>query len=233
MAGRGSRLIGHQGDIPKPFLMVGGRPMLAWAMKSLENVAYSQIVIIMLREHAEKYGVENHLEQLSDERQKLILLDHVTEGQLCTVLAARDLINTDEDVLVSSSDTYVVSNLAQDIISRHKECHGIISVANQPGDRWSFVRTDDTGRVIEVAEKHRISNHASTGMYYFSNGRELVNTAEEMIEKQEKTRGEYYVIPVYQKYIERRWQVATSVAQEMWDMGTPDALTMFEKHLRE
>ena len=124
-----------------------------------------------------------------------------------------------------------MSDLARDIAQRAADCSGIISVANMPGDHWSFARTDATGRVVEVAEKARISDYASTGLYYFAYGRQFVEVAEEMIRNREKMRGEYYVIPVYQNYIERGWRVEISMAKEMWDMGTPEALATFEQHL--
>jgi len=82
-----------------------------------------------------------------------------------------------------------------------------------------------------VAEKVRISDHASTGLYYFSSGREFVQVAEKMIANQEKTRGEYYVIPVYQKYVQQDWRVDISVANEVWDMGTPESLESFKVFL--
>ena len=97
-----------------------------------------------------------------------------------------------------------------------------------PGDRWSFARTGASGAVVEVAEKVRISNHASTGLYYFSSGREFVTAAQTIVSKQQQIRGEYYVMPVYQEYIDRGWEVRLSQADEMWDMGTPDALRQFQ-----
>ena len=50
-----------------------------------------------------------------------------------------------------------------------------------PGEQWSFARADQSGKVIEVAEKKRISNNVSTGLYYFSSGYEFLNTADEII----------------------------------------------------
>ena len=126
----------------------------------------------------------------------------------------------------------MVSDLASTIANRPANCAGIISVANVPGDRWSFARTDDQGRVVEVAEKVRISDHASTGLYYFSSGCQFVEVGDAMIRAGEKTRGEYYVIPIYQKYIERGWLVTIAPAVEMWDMGTPEALNIFKNHLQ-
>lgn len=231
MAGRGSRFAAQGLNMPKPLIEVNGRPMVAWALDSLINVDYSHLIFVALQEHETAYRVTQILKNLFGRQTEVILIPDVTEGQLCTVLAAKEWINTDEDVLVTSSDTYCVSPLGHDIACHLPECRGIISVANLPGERWSFARIDHHGRVVEVAEKIRISDHASTGLYYFSNGREFVSIAEEMISKQEKTRGEYYVIPVYQKYIERGWRVEISIADEMWDMGTPDALELFKQKL--
>lgn len=224
LAGRGSRFASQGVATPKPLITVAGRPMIAWALQSLVDVPYSDIIFVALAEHEVRYQITEVLRTLSGKVAKIILLDNVTEGQLCTVLAAREFINTDSDLLISSCDTFVVSNLGQDIRQRPPDCRGIISVTDAAGDHWSFARTDETGGVVEVAEKVRISNHASTGLYYFASGREFVIVAEEMIRNAEKTRGEYYVIPVYQKYIRFGWRVDISVASEIWDMGTPEAL---------
>lgn len=233
MAGRGSRLAGPLAQPPKPLLPVAGRPMIAWALQSLTGVVYSRIVFVALREHEEKWGVTQQVRELAGADADVVLLPEVTEGQLCTVLAAREFLTDDEDFLIASSDTYIVSDLESAIRDRLPDCHGIISVADMPGDRWSFARVNAANRVVEVAEKIRISNHASTGLYYFSSGREFTTVADEIIRNGEKVRGEYYVIPVYSKFVARGWPVEISQAREMWDMGTPEAKRAFESHLRQ
>lgn len=230
MAGRGSRFADRGILTPKPVIDVNGEPMLAWALKSITGLAYSKIVFIILKEHDDEHDLAAWLKHY-DPNCEIVMLEGVTEGQLATVLTARDYINDDEDVLVMSCDTYVKSDLTQHVQGRADDVEGLISVADMPGDRWSFARVDDDGNVVEVAEKVRISDHASTGMYYFSHGNRLVEVGEEMIRNQEKTRGEYYVIPVYQKFLERGWKVGISEAEEMWDMGTPEALATFKAHL--
>jgi dTDP-glucose pyrophosphorylase len=233
MAGRGSRFADQGLSMPKPLIQVYGRPMVAWALESLQQLDYSQLVFIALQEHERAFGVTAVLRQLAGPSAQVIVIPNVTEGQLCTVLAAKELIDTDEDILIASADTFIRSSLGQDVAERSPACRGLISVASMSGERWSFARTDAQGNVVEVAEKVRISDHASTGLYYFSSGSEFVQVAETIIANQEKTRGEYYVIPVYQKYIERGWQVRISIASEMWDMGTPEALQAFKVFLEK
>jgi UDP-N-acetylglucosamine diphosphorylase / glucose-1-phosphate thymidylyltransferase / UDP-N-acetylgalactosamine diphosphorylase / glucosamine-1-phosphate N-acetyltransferase / galactosamine-1-phosphate N-acetyltransferase len=231
MAGRGARFSGYT-ETPKPLITILDRPMVAWALESLADICFSRIVFIALREHEKNYCVTELLKSLKGDLTEVVLLNEVTEGQLCTVLAARKWISPDEDLLIASADTLVVSDLAYDISHRSSNCHGLISVADLPGDRWSFARTDDSGNVLEVAEKVRISNNASTGLYYFSSGQEFLETADNMILKKEKTRGEYYVIPVYQKYLQQGLEVRISQATEVWDMGNPEAMNEFQQHLK-
>lgn len=229
MAGRGSRFEGSGFTMPKPLIPVLDKPMFIWALESLQNIPYSELIIIALKEHEVQYHLSKIIFNYLGGATTLLLLDNVTEGQLCTVLAAKKHIDSAEDILIISSDTIVTSNLGSTIKNKSKDCKGIISVADMPGDRWSFARVDARGRVDKVAEKTRISNNASTGLYYFSNGDTFIQVAEEMIANKEKTKGEYYIIPVYQKYIDKGWEVTISEASAMWDLGTPDALQEFLK----
>jgi UDP-N-acetylglucosamine diphosphorylase / glucose-1-phosphate thymidylyltransferase / UDP-N-acetylgalactosamine diphosphorylase / glucosamine-1-phosphate N-acetyltransferase / galactosamine-1-phosphate N-acetyltransferase len=227
LAGRGSRYAGRGFELPKPLVRVSGRPMIEWAFRSLDAIPRTSTIFVALREH-ERYHVGQILGELGGPGSRTVLLDRVTEGQLCTVLAARELLSDDEDLLVASSDTIVSGDLATDISGRSSACRGLISVADLPGDHWSFARLDDGGRVAEVAEKRRISPHASTGLYYFSSGREFVDAADELIRRGLRSRGEFYVIPVYGIYIERGWWVGLSHARGVWDLGTPEGKDAFE-----
>jgi dTDP-glucose pyrophosphorylase len=205
--------------------------MFLWALASVDNITSVHVVFVALREHDEAFGLRSLLKEHVHRDYELVLLDRVTGGQLCTVLAARGSFSDHDELLIVSSDTYVVSNVNEDIVGRSAACRGMISTFDLPGDRWSFARTDERGRVVEVAEKVRISTQASTGMYYFTDSQEFFEVADEIIRNQEKTRGEYYVMPVYGKYIERGWLVTVCRAREMWDMGTPAAKVLFEQHL--
>jgi len=231
MAGRGSRLAGWQQNTPKPLIQVAGKPMIAWAMESLRGLSATRLIFVALVEHEKQFGFINMLSRITRMPTEFVLLEETTEGQLCTVLAAKQWINTDEDLLIASADTLVRSNLGRDIQNQSIECHGLISVADLPGDHWSFARADRGGQVIEVAEKVRISDFASTGLYYFRSGSEFVAIGDEIIRNKEKNRGEFFVIPVYQKYIERGWTIMISRAMEAWDMGNPEAILEFENHL--
>jgi dTDP-glucose pyrophosphorylase len=157
---------------------------------------------------------------------QLVLIGEVTEGQLCTVLAAKPLIHTSESLLIIASDTLIEGDMLADL-AKGEDIDGIISVMYLPGEQWSFAKVDSDGKVIEVAEKTRISDWASTGMYYFKSGANFVQEAERLINRNERTRGEFYIMPLYQKLIDSGLNIRISKAENMWDMGTPEALAQF------
>lgn len=224
MAGRGSRMSGHASGQPKPLIPVHGRPMVAWACDSLRSLRPRRWVFVALEEHNHDGAVQRAVESIAPDG-TLILLEAVTEGQLCSVLAARGHLEPDESVLIAPSDSVVQHRLEEAIAGAPSSCRGLISVANMPGDRWSFARTSGRdSEVTAVAEKERISDHASTGLYFFGKAGEFLDAADTVIAENRRVRGEFYVMPVYDEYLRRGWRVDIAPADGMLDMGTPDAL---------
>lgn len=248
MAGLGSRFMGSRfvdahGHPPKPLIDVCGEPMVWWALRSLVGVAVARLVFVVLDTHE---GDDPHLRgRLRDVAASCfqgsarapasveVVVQHgPPRGQLLSVLEVRESIDENVPVLIAGADTFVSSDLGRRIDACGPTCRGLISVANLPGDRWSFAQTDSTGAVIEVAEKRRISDHASTGLYWFASGGEFLGAADASIRSGQTVRGEHYVMPTYADLIDRGARVEIALAKEVWDMGTPAALEAFMAHIR-
>ena len=231
MAGRGSRYADVGYTKPKPLIEINGKPMLYHAYQSVKNVPFEKVIFIALKEHELTYGVSKIIKEQIVTDFELILLDDVTEGQLCTVLTASHFFKENQAILIAASDSLIESNIAEEV--KTSQADGIISVINLPGEQWSFAKTDENGKVIEVAEKTRISEYASTGIYYFNDAIRFEQQAKRLIQQRETTKGEYYIMPLYNKYIAEGAQIELSHAKSMWDMGTPEAKQKFESYLNE
>jgi dTDP-glucose pyrophosphorylase len=85
---------------------------------------------------------------------------------------------------------------------------------------------------VETAEKRRISPWASTGLYHFSRGRDFVMHADAMIAADDRERGEFYVIPVYNRLIASGARVELNYADQVWVLGTPEDLAHFQSNYR-
>lgn len=233
MAGRGSRFADLGYRVPKPMIEVKGKPMYAWAMDSLPLRLAHRVIFICLDEHLKGFGLEEDIRRRYAQLEPVILsLSKVTEGQACTVLEARAQIDRDEPLIIYNADTWCRTGLEQTLPALPPSVAGVLGVFEAPGDKWSFASTDASGRVVEVAEKRRISNQASTGLYHFTSGAEFVAEADAMIAANERVNNEFYVAPVYNRMIAKGRDLRVDVASEVWVLGTPEDLAHFHDNYK-
>ena len=108
---------------------------------------------------------------------------------------------------------------------------GIVSFkATHP--KWSYAKVNDDGFVSEVAEKKPISDNATVGIYFWKKGSDYVKYAEQMIEKNVRTNGEFYVCPVFNEAISDGKKVRIKDIERMWGIGTPEDLNYFLEHYK-
>ena len=72
--------------------------------------------------------------------------------------------------------------------------------------------------------KKVISNNATAGYYYWKKGSDFVKYAEQMIEQNSRTNGEFYVAPVYNWAIRDGKKVGIGMVDEIYELGTPEYL---------
>ena len=108
---------------------------------------------------------------------------------------------------------------------------GIVSFrATHP--KWSFARVGENGLVTEVAEKNPISDIATVGYYYWKYGSDFVKYAEQMIEKDIRVNGEFYVCPVFNQAIKDNKEIRTFDISKMWGLGTPEDLKYYLENFK-
>lgn len=229
MAGRGSRLSAL--GAPKPLVEVAGKPLLAWSTRWLSTLPQARVTVIALEEHERDFGlvatVAAHMPGA-----ECVLIPEVTQGQLCTVLCAADRLDPEAPLLIAPCDTMIEGPLPIPVSlggTCNGDVRGIVSVASMPGDRWSFAECDAEWNVSRVTEKVRISEWASTGLYYFAHTGRFIEDARKMVEGDERVKGEFYVMPLYGRMLARGERIKAVRVQAMHDLGTPEALAAFER----
>ena len=210
MAGRGSRF-GEAGFVlPKPLIPVHGNvPMIRVVIENLRPRAPHRFIFLCLQEHIDKYKVDEKLQQWSGGACEIVTVDKVTEGAACTVLLARELINSDEPLMIANSDQWVDIDINNYLLAMETDkADGLIMTMWADHPKWSYVGFDATGRMNRVVEKEVISNEATVGVYNFRHGRDFVRAAEQMIAKNLRVNNEFYVAPAYNQLIEEGERIA-------------------------
>ena len=233
MAGRGSRFANAGYTTPKPLIPVGRRPMIQWIIDNIRPNRPHQFTFICLAEHLEKYPeVPAELKRICPGC-NIIPVRAVTEGAACTVLLAKEIINSDDPLMIANSDQIVDLDINDYLAAADSPgVGGLIMTFWADHPKWSYCRMRADGTVSEVLEKQVVSNEATVGIYNFRKGRDYVRAAEQMIAKNLRVNGEFYVAPTYNQLIEEGARVITMKTGEerkgMYGLGIPEDLDFFK-----
>ena len=230
MAGAGSRFAAAGYTFPKPLIEVNGKPMIQVVTENLNVEAH--FIYIVQKEHYDKYNLKQLLNLISPGCD-IVQVDGLTEGAACTTLLAKELINNDEPLLMANSDQFVEWNSNECLYAFTADgVDGGIVTFRATHPKWSFAKLGDDGFVTEVAEKNPISDIATVGIYYWKKGSDYVKYAEQMIEKNIRTNGEFYVCPVFNEAIGDGKKIRVKDIPKMWGIGTPEDLNYFLEHYK-
>ena len=234
MAGQGSRFQKAGYAFPKPLIDINGKTMIELVIRNLKPTCDHKFICICQREHCEKYDLHNIISNATDGRFEIIKINGITQGAACTVLLATQYINNDNDLIIANCDQFIETDI-NDFIkeARNKKNDGFIMTFKASHPKWSYLRIDETERVIEATEKKVISNKATVGLYYFKKGSDFVEGAQSMIYKDIRHNNEFYVCPVYNELIirEKNIYIYDIDSEKMHGLGTPEDVSLFLKKI--
>lgn len=225
-AGSGKRFIEYGINTPKYKIIANKKSLIYWALISLKNFFKYEFIFIFRKNNYEENFIKSELQELGIVNYKIILLDHETSGQATTIFLAQDLLNDDDEILIYNVDTHInYRSLNEDIFQND----GCIVTTNVPGNNWSFARVEN-GKVIEVSEKIKISDHASVGLYYFKKWIDFKNI---FIKHQKDIINKYkevYVCPMYQYLINdnKIVKIFEINNKDFVCLGTPQEVNLFD-----
>ena len=230
MAGMGSRFTKAGYTRPKYEIAAHGIPLFDWSMLSLEafRVAGWRFHFIARSGLDAKNYIEDRAQALGIADYDVQEIDALTDGQATTALLAAESAAADLPFAIYNIDTFVAPGAMVPPIP--KECAGWMPCFAAPGEGWSFARTDADGKVVEVREKKRISDHATVGLYWFDSASRYITLYRDyyaVAGREEK--GERYVAPLYNELISRNEDVRISVVpfDDVGMLGTPDQVDAF------
>ena len=234
MAGRGSRFAQAGYTTPKPLIPLGGRPMIEWVIDNIRPRRAHRFIFLCLAEHLSAYpDVPAALRRLCPGCE-IVPVGAVTEGAACTVLLAREFINTADPL--DDCQQRPIGRARHQRLSRRRRRPGVAGLimtfwADHP--KWSYCRLRPDGGVTEVVEKKVVSNEATVGIYNFRAGRDYVRAADAMIAANLRVNNEFYVAPTYNQLIADGDRIVTMKTGREGDgmhgVGTPEDLEKFKQ----
>lgn len=231
MAGRGSRFADAGYTLPKPLIPIRGVPMIKVVVDNLSPKCEHRFLFVCQQEHIEKYDLIPKLKSYT-KNVEIIGINGITEGQVCTALLAKKFFDNDEPLMSANTDQFIdidINVYLEAMNERHLD--GMIMTMKSQDSKWSYVKIDDEGFVIETAEKKVISPDATVGIFNFAKGSDFVRAAEQMIKDNVRVNNEFYTCPCYNYLIREGKKIGIyPIGEEyngMYGVGTPKDLDFF------
>jgi glucose-1-phosphate thymidylyltransferase len=228
LAGYGTRLRPQTYTKPKPLINVAGKAVLGHLLDKLAGLPISEYIFIVgyMGDQVEDYVKSNYSIPARFVEQTELL------GQSHAIWLARDWID-DEPMAVVFVDTLFEADL--DAL-KSTDADAVIYVKEVPDPRsFGVVTLDAQGYITSFVEKPKSKDNrlAVIGLYYFKNGRALIDAIQETMDHQIMTKGEYYLADAMHIMVNMGLKFRPSEVSVWLDCGKPDTVLETNRYLLE
>jgi len=222
---------------PKNLVEVEGRPIIQHVMENVAPLigAKDRLTLVLNREEIQRFHTDNVARLLAPTVQ-ICEAPGKTAGAACSALLAIDKIDNDDPLVICNGDQVIAANLPAAVSDfKKRQLDGGIIVFEDVHPRWSFVKCNAEGLVVEAAEKRPISRMATAGFYYFKHGHDFVKAAERMILKDSHVDGAFFVCPAYNELLleNARVGVFSIPRQNYFSLATPQGAQLYAEYLKK
>lgn len=228
MAGQSKRFKDAGYTVPKPFMLIDGRPMIRHVCDLFEQG--DELYFICDKKHLENPDYRAILEA-DTHAHHVIGIDPSPDGPVGTALAIADMISREDDVLLSYCDFRVAWNVKR-FKNEAVNYDGAIPCfrGHQPASYgttyYAYVRTNDQRELLELREKQsftpqRHNEYASAGLYYFNTWEMFVHYARRTLQEGRGPWPEFYVSLLYNPMVADGKKILITEVDKFICWGTP------------
>lgn len=238
MSGFGERFRRAGYEVPKPLIEIDGKPVIAHVIDMFPG---EQEFIFICN--------QDHLNQ-TDYRMEAILHEYCPTGRVIGIPAHKlgpihavrqvgNLIDQERPVIVNYCDftcywdwhhfkQFVAANQCVGAIPAYKGFHP----HSLGSTNYAYLR-EANGWVKDIQEKqpftnNRMAEYASSGTYYFSSGKIMIEAFRMTMDQHLNVGGEYYVSLAYKPLLAANQLVAVYPLQHFMQWGTPEDVAEYK-----
>tara|TARA_R100000315_G_C5226204_1_gene137216 strand:- start:661 stop:1392 length:732 start_codon:yes stop_codon:yes gene_type:complete len=226
IAGLGQRFTDGGFETPKPLISVDGKYLVEKSLDSIDT-SNANLIFIVRQEHIDAFNIDTKLKDTFGDDIKIISIGYTTDGALCTCLLAKELVDNESPLAIFTPDCYFEPHINVDNIPQDYD--GLVCTFTSESSAHSYVVLDENDCVTQAAEKEVISNNAVGGFYYFKTGNMFVKYAEKLVEQNMRSKGEFYICPIYNLLLEDGLKVGVDKNTKHLILGTPEDLSNYKQ----
>lgn len=198
-----NRFADDQYAYPKPLIELGGETMVEAALRPYIKLTDTSISVALSKKDVNEHNLDEVLKRIAEPSNiQISILSGETAGSLCTSLLLAEQLESDGELLIVDYDQYIGFDINDVLLFfRSQEADfGVVSFESVH-PKWSYVRLDDVGDVIEASEKKPISKNALAGIYYFKSSDFFKTAAKKTLLEASAEKLTFYVSDALNAYI--------------------------------
>ncbi|MGE4800583.1 glycosyltransferase family 2 protein [Yersinia hibernica] len=161
-----------------------------------------EVVYLFQDKYIKRYHLDDIVKLISDKKFSVFPVPDNTAGAACTALLGTVSLPQSESLLIVSGNQLVdvdIKNFIDEMNNNNYDAGTIIFDSIHP--RYSYVMLNDEGLVTEASEKKPISRNATAGTYWFRKTSDFTDAVKNMIRKDAKVDGRFYICPSFNELI--------------------------------
>ena len=231
MAGLGSRFVKEGFKVPKQIINVKDKHLIDISLDCLDYKDCN-LIFVVRDEHVYNHHMDELLKKKFGDDITIVVLDKLTDGSVCSCLYAEDYIDNDAPLIIHTLDIEFRPVFNPHVMNE-LDADGLILTFKSNSINYSYAQIDDDGYVIKTAEKKAISSNACVGIYGYKKGSDFCKYAKEMIDKNLRTKNEFYISPLYNLLIDDGKKIVTDSVEKMHIFGTPDEYNFYKENVTQ
>jgi len=229
MAGLGSRFIKEGFKVPKQLINIKDKHLIDISLDCLDYKDCN-LIFVVRDETVYNFHIDELLKKKFGDDVKIVVLDKLTDGSVCSCLYAEEYIDNDAPLVIHTLD--IEFRPVYDPHSMNDlDADGLLLTFKSNSSNYSYADVDEDGYVKRTAEKKAISSNACVGIYGFKKGSDFCKYAREMIAKDIRTKNEFYIAPLYNLLVDDGKKIVTSTVDKMHVFGTPDEFHFYKENV--
>jgi bifunctional N-acetylglucosamine-1-phosphate-uridyltransferase/glucosamine-1-phosphate-acetyltransferase GlmU-like protein len=196
---------------------IDGELLIERQVQNLSALDKAHFVFMFRQADVQAYFLNDIVSQMVPDG-VVLGINHETAGAACTALLAAGAIDMEDELLVVSASDHLDVDIGELVYRFRREGAdaGLLTFKSLH-PRYSFVRVERGGWVVETAEKRPISRLASAGAYWFRRADDFFDAVREMILKDDHVQGSFYICPALnQMILQHKKVLAVEISQQQY-----------------
>jgi dTDP-glucose pyrophosphorylase len=208
MAGDSQRFQEAGYSFPKNLVEISGFTLVEIVLRQLAPLTDRGRIVCLIRDDENRRFHTADVIKLICPSATVLTVAGLESGAACTALLAIEHLVRDEPLLVFNGDQHIGRDIGEIVRQfEERDLDGGTVVFHAVHPRWSYVRLDGDGLVVEAAEKRPISTHATAGAYWYRRAGDFIDAIMDMIRKDARVDDRYFICPAFNEMILRQKRI--------------------------